>query len=118
MACVPLESSTLEMGPRDYLMGFVNLLSTLRGGDSRFLPLLLTKINDSLPRLSPSPSSSPAGTCSLPADDIMETKASVLVSEDIIASITTTAEWNAYVSAPSILEPPTAYHLGKHDYSR
>ncbi|KAI9771888.1 MAG: hypothetical protein M1840_001658 [Geoglossum simile] len=118
MACVPLDSSTLKIGPHDYLMEFVNLLSTLRGGDSRFLPLLLTKIHDSLPHLSPSPSLSPAGTCSLSAEDIMETEPPILGSEDIIASITTTAEWNAYVSAPSILESATAYHLGKHDYSR
>ncbi|KAI9769321.1 MAG: hypothetical protein M1839_003744 [Geoglossum umbratile] len=118
MACVPLDSNTLKLGPRDYLMEFVNLLSTLRGGDSRFLPLLLTKIQDSLPHLSPSPSLSPAGTCSMPAEDIMDTQSPILGSEDIVASITTTAEWNAYVSAPSILESATIFHPGKRDYSR
>lgn len=39
------------MGPRDYLHQFVSLLSVLRSGDSRFLPLLLAKVHDVLPTL-------------------------------------------------------------------
>lgn len=39
------------MGPRDYLHDFMTLLSVLRNGDNRFLPLLLAKVNDVLPRL-------------------------------------------------------------------
>lgn len=51
MSCVPLDSTTLELGPRDYLNQFLTLISTLRGGDSRFLPLLLAKVNDALPSM-------------------------------------------------------------------
>ncbi|KAH0537399.1 hypothetical protein FGG08_005798 [Glutinoglossum americanum] len=117
MACVPLDSATFEIGPRDYLMELVNLISTLRGGESRFLPLLLVKINDSLPHLSPSPSLS--GTCSLLAEDVMDCQSPIMGSGDAIAAIATTAEWNAYVSAPSILESATAYRTDiKHDYSQ
>lgn len=39
------------MGPRDYLHQFMTLLSVLRNGDSRFLPLLLSKVHDVLPTL-------------------------------------------------------------------
>jgi len=49
MAYVPMEESTSETGPRDYLQRFVDLISSLRGGQSRHLPLLLSKINEVLP---------------------------------------------------------------------
>ncbi|KAI9849655.1 MAG: hypothetical protein M1837_002780 [Sclerophora amabilis] len=51
MSCVPFasSSSSIQLGPRDYLDQCLNLISTLRGGESRFLPLLLTKIDDTLP---------------------------------------------------------------------
>ncbi|KAH0551470.1 hypothetical protein GP486_007315, partial [Trichoglossum hirsutum] len=111
MACVPLDSATFETGPRGYLMEFVNLISTLRGGDSRFLPLLLTKIQDSLPHLSPSPSLSPPGTRPLPSDDIMEGQSPIVVTEDAMAATTTTAEWSSFVSAPSILESAAAFDI-------
>ena len=51
MACVPLESKTFTVGPREYLTQFLNLISTLRGGDSRYLPLLLAKIHEALPAM-------------------------------------------------------------------
>lgn len=51
MACVPLEPAAFEYGPRDYLNQFLTLISTLRGGDSRFLPLLLAKVNEVLPSM-------------------------------------------------------------------
>ncbi|KAI9788301.1 MAG: hypothetical protein M1816_006987 [Peltula sp. TS41687] len=46
MACVPMGSTSLEIGPHDYLNHFLTLISTLRGGQARYLPLLLTKVND------------------------------------------------------------------------
>jgi len=49
MACVPLSPSSYEMGPRDYLNHFVALISSLRGGQSRYLPLLQSKIAEVLP---------------------------------------------------------------------
>ncbi|KAL8946317.1 MAG: hypothetical protein Q9222_007265 [Ikaeria aurantiellina] len=49
MSCVPHESQDFGMGPQDYLNHLVRLISTLRGGKSRYLPLLVTKIRDTLP---------------------------------------------------------------------
>ncbi|KAL8924681.1 MAG: hypothetical protein Q9172_002583 [Xanthocarpia lactea] len=49
MSCVPIESPTFSIGPQDYLNHLVHLISTLRGGKSRYLPLLITKISDTLP---------------------------------------------------------------------
>lgn len=51
MSCVPIESRKFELGPWDYLSQLVILISTLRGGESRFVPLLVAKIEDSLPAL-------------------------------------------------------------------
>ncbi|KAF2095541.1 hypothetical protein NA57DRAFT_13197, partial [Rhizodiscina lignyota] len=53
MACVPqatlAHASSFENGPRDYLNRFIHLISTLRGGQSRYLPLLVNKVNEVLP---------------------------------------------------------------------
>ena len=38
-----------EIGPRQYLEHFLSLVAKLRGGRERYLPLLLNKINESLP---------------------------------------------------------------------
>lgn len=38
-------------GPRDYLHQFMAMLSILRNGDHRFLPLLVSKVHDVLPDL-------------------------------------------------------------------
>jgi hypothetical protein len=51
MSGVPLETSSFRYGPRDYLTKFLGLISALRGGDSRYLPLLLAKIDDALPTM-------------------------------------------------------------------
>jgi len=48
---LPTPADPFVLGPRDYLTQFLTLLSTLRNGDSRFLPLLLSKVHDVLPRL-------------------------------------------------------------------
>lgn len=50
MACVPCEPAGFEVGPRDYLSHFVSLMGRLRGGQERYLPLLLSKVNDALPQ--------------------------------------------------------------------
>lgn len=50
LSCVPIaKGNTLEFGPRDYLHQFMSLMSGLRGGRQKYLPLLITKVNDSLP---------------------------------------------------------------------
>ncbi|KAF2192543.1 hypothetical protein K469DRAFT_553174 [Zopfia rhizophila CBS 207.26] len=51
VACIPFSPSTFSLGPRDYLSRFITLISTLRGGQTRYLPLLLSKISDVLPNL-------------------------------------------------------------------
>lgn len=52
MAVVPSAAATFEMGPRDYLNQLLSLISSLRGGQSRYLPVLLAKVDDTLPTLS------------------------------------------------------------------
>ena len=49
ISCVPYNQNTLEYGPRDYLNQLVALMSGLRGSQQRYMPLLLSKINDSTP---------------------------------------------------------------------
>ncbi|CAD6574142.1 MAG: hypothetical protein ASARMPREDX12_006401 [Alectoria sarmentosa] len=51
MSCVPLESRKFEPGPQEYLNSLLTLISTLRGGESRFLPLVMAKIRDTLPAI-------------------------------------------------------------------
>jgi hypothetical protein len=50
IACVPFEVSTSEP-PFDILSKLLHLVSKLRGGSSRYLPLLLTKVSETLPNV-------------------------------------------------------------------
>lgn len=49
ISCVPIDTATFEFGPRDYLSQFLTLISTLRGGGSRYVGLLQAKIRETLP---------------------------------------------------------------------
>ena len=51
MSCVPYEQTGFAYGPRDYLNQMMSLISTLRGGQQRYMPLLLAKISESMPSL-------------------------------------------------------------------
>ncbi|TAQ85776.1 hypothetical protein B7494_g5901 [Chlorociboria aeruginascens] len=51
LSLLPAHSDPFTLGPRDYLHQFMTLLSLLRSGDNRFLPLLLAKVHDVLPKL-------------------------------------------------------------------
>ncbi|RDW83432.1 hypothetical protein BP5796_04923 [Coleophoma crateriformis] len=51
LSLLPPNPDPFSLGPRDYLHQFMTLLSVLRRGDHRFLPLLLSKVHDVLPRL-------------------------------------------------------------------
>lgn len=51
LALLPTPADPFVLGPRDHLTQILQLLSTLRNGDHRFLPLLLAKVHDVLPRL-------------------------------------------------------------------
>ncbi|KEF50921.1 uncharacterized protein A1O9_13030 [Exophiala aquamarina CBS 119918] len=55
IACVPLESASAPnyQTPTDYLNQFLTLISQLRGGASRYLPLLLAKVSEHLPSMAP-----------------------------------------------------------------
>ena len=60
IACVPLESSELDTAPSDCLNQLLNLISQLRGGGSRFLPLLVAKVSENLPLMvAPTPAPLP-----------------------------------------------------------
>lgn len=49
MSVIPHEQYTFEFGPRDYLNQLMTLISNLRGGQQRYMPLLMQKINDTMP---------------------------------------------------------------------
>lgn len=51
LSLLPTPSDPFVTGPRDYLNQFLSLLSTLRNGDHRFMPLLMQKVHEVLPRL-------------------------------------------------------------------
>lgn len=63
MSCVPIESRKFELGPQEYLNQLLTLISTLRGGESRFLPLAMAKIRETLPAIG----------MALPQDLVMKT---------------------------------------------
>lgn len=50
MACVPNPSS-YGPGPQQYLNQLLLMISRLRGGEARFLPLIMAKIRDELPSI-------------------------------------------------------------------
>jgi hypothetical protein len=51
MSCVPYEQHTFEYGPRDYLNQLMSLISSLRGGQQRYMPLLISKVNEAMPQM-------------------------------------------------------------------
>ena len=48
---MPYEQQTFEYGPRDYLNQLMALISSLRGGQQRYTPLLMAKIGESMPSM-------------------------------------------------------------------
>ena len=53
MSCVPVQLRSFELGPQDYLNQLLTLISTLRGGETRYLPLVRAKISETLPSVVP-----------------------------------------------------------------
>ncbi|KAF3037156.1 hypothetical protein E8E11_005995 [Didymella keratinophila] len=51
VACTSSSPDAFNLGPRDYISRFLTLFLTLRGGQSRYLPLLLAKLQEVLPNL-------------------------------------------------------------------
>jgi len=73
MSCVPYEQHTFEYGPRDYLNQLMNLISSLRGGQQRYMPLLLAKVNEAMPQMPTHGYSIPMGPPSrLGMDDLYD----------------------------------------------
>ena len=50
MACVP-NGASYGSAPQQYLNQLLQMLSTLRGGEARYLPLIMAKIRDELPSI-------------------------------------------------------------------
>jgi hypothetical protein len=48
MKVLPSRQSRFEIGPRDYLVEMLGMLSTIRGGQSRYLPLLAAQADEVL----------------------------------------------------------------------
>lgn len=48
---IDVSTSQVELGPIDYLTQIVSLLAKLPGGSTKFVPLLLAKINELRPEL-------------------------------------------------------------------
>ncbi|KAF1945124.1 hypothetical protein EJ02DRAFT_67918 [Clathrospora elynae] len=72
VACTSFSPDAFALGPRDYVSRFLTLISSLRGGQSRYLPLLLAKLSEVLPNLPlprslTLPQTTPASTLSLTA---------------------------------------------------
>lgn len=51
LAMQPTSRTPFTVGPREHLHQILNVLTALRYGDHRFLPLLLSKVQDAIPRL-------------------------------------------------------------------
>lgn len=51
VACTSFSPDAFALGPRDHVSRFLTLIQTLRGGQSRYLPLLLAKLQEVLPNL-------------------------------------------------------------------
>jgi hypothetical protein len=51
VAVTSFSPDAFALGPRDYVSRFLTLISTLRGGQSRYIPLLLAKLSEVLPNL-------------------------------------------------------------------
>jgi len=51
LAMQPTSRTPFTIGPREHLHQILNVLTALRYGDHRFLPLLLSKVQDAIPRL-------------------------------------------------------------------
>lgn len=49
ISCIPSGTPTFDFGPRDYLSQIIQLITKLRGGQQRFMPLLTAKIHDTMP---------------------------------------------------------------------
>ncbi len=47
-ASPPVPAMSMEVGPRDYLMEMLKILSTVLGGSAKYLPMLASKVDECL----------------------------------------------------------------------
>lgn len=66
LAMQPASRDPFSAGPREHLHQLLNVITILRGGDHRFLPLLMVKVHDVLPRLAnPMLQNAPENACNI-----------------------------------------------------
>ena len=95
MAYVQPEQYTFEIGPWEYLKDFTTIMSRVRGGRDRYLPMLLQKANESLPTTMSSLN------CPLSSS----TPWFVSESIDLDESQTLTSDDSDFIVAPDVVVP-------------
>ena len=97
MTYVQPEQYSFEVGPREYLNDFIGIMSRLRGGQDRYLPMLLQKANESLPIATAAPS------LALP----LPTTGFVTEAIDLDESVTSTSDDTEFMNSPDLLASDT-----------
>jgi hypothetical protein len=82
MSCVPYDQYAFTYGPRDYLNQLMSLISSLRGGQQRYLPLLISKINECMPSMPLPGYTIPAVPGNTRIEEIYEGHSSATTSND------------------------------------
>lgn len=110
ISCVPLESCNTTapiQTPLEYLSRLLKMISQLRGGASRYFPLLLAKVSETLPSMAPPPTM-------VDLDPMqMSIKQGYAGASDNIPTPTPTqyATMGEFLQIPH-LQPPTTYNDG------
>ena len=107
ISCVPFESQTFEIGPSGYLQQFLNLIASLRGGRTKFLPLLIAKVSETLPSVitptlqSPNDMHHPIATLQSPVGGVLSEN----LVDSLHSSTTNTPFDNTHINPMDSLDP-------------
>lgn len=107
IACVPLDTNVSDVGPSEYLNQFLILISNLRGGDSRYLPLLLAKVSENLPAMTTPISKMPTAIKEENPDELADSP-SLTRSTSLVRSSPLTTPTTSISDANSIFSNPSA----------
>lgn len=107
IACVPLDSNVFDVGPSEYLNQFLSLISNLRGGGSRYLPLLLAKVSENLPAMTTPISKTPIAIKEEDQDELADI-ASLTRSTSLVRSPPLTTPTTSMSNAKSIFSSASA----------